>query len=354
MRGMHDVLAALPDALIIVGADGHVRYVNSAAEELFGRPSDELVGRALPFHVADGDYLDHDPGSGPRKLHARTSVLTWEGAPARLLALRVATGRDALGLDDQLAPKLLELARATVLIRHKEEELRRVSDELERFVYFASHDLKSPLRAVEALATWIQDDLGESLQGETAEHMRLLRARIKRMDRLLDDILVYSRAGRNVAEPEEVDVGKLVADLSLLLDVPGGMEIEADPSLPTFTTRRVLLLQVLHNLVGNAVKHHDGPPGRVRVGADPTELSWSFWVQDDGPGIPPRFQERIFGMFQTLKRRDEVEGSGMGLALVRKIVEAQGGRVEVTSGEGRGACFRFAWPRSEGSLLEER
>ena len=260
--------------------------------------------------------------------------------------MRLATPADPLDDEERIAEKLQELARVAVAIHRKEEELSRVSGDLERFVYFASHDLKSPLRAVDSLASWIAEDLGDQLQGESKQHMALLRGRISRMGRLLDDILVYSRAGRVQVAPVEVDVRELVQGLTMLLDVPEGMTVEVDPSLPTLTTWRSLLLQVLHNLVGNAIKHHDQPSGCVRVGADALAEHYSFWVQDDGPGIDPRFHGRVFDMFQTLRRRDEVEGSGMGLALVRKIVDQVGGRVELTSGDGRGACFRFTWPRT--------
>lgn len=349
---MESLIEQLPDAIFVLGDDGGVRFANRAGRRLLGRDGASVTGEPLPFILADGDQLDFAAPDGPRRLLARTATVTWEEAPARLLCLRIGRERDSLDLEDRVATKLEEFARATVTLRRKEAELKRVKGELERFVYFASHDLKSPLRAVDSLASWIEEDLQDTLEGDTANHLRLLRSRIKRMDRLLDDILVYSRAGRNSAQPEPVDCGKLVRDLRLLLHVPDGIVIEADPSLPTVVARRGLLLQVLHNLVGNAVKHHDGPPGLVRVGAGETEEAWSFWVEDDGPGIDPQFHDRVFGMFRTLRRRDEVEGSGMGLALVRKIVEQEGGRIVIASGAGRGTCFRFTWPKTPGSLKE--
>lgn len=234
-------------------------------------------------------------------------------------------------------------------------DLARSNEELEQFAYVASHDLKAPLRGIENLVTWIAEDLGALLEGGVRTNMDLVRSRVRRLESLLDDLLAYSRAGRAEGGDEQVDLGALVAELAALVSPPAGFRIEAAPGLPVIATPRAPLIQVLQNLIGNAIKHHDHPAtGQVRVHAAPCAGETCFTVEDDGPGIPAQFRDRVFGMFQTLRPRDEVEGSGMGLAIVRKIVERRGGTIGLadrTAPDARGLVVRFTWPDRERSEM---
>ena len=230
-------------------------------------------------------------------------------------------------------------------------ELSRSNEELEKFAYVASHDLKAPLRAIDNLTSWIEEDLGDVLEGDTRRNMDLLRGRVSRMERLLDDLLTYSRAGRVRSNVERVDTRALVQDVTELLNPPEGFRVDVEPGLPTLETEKAPLEQVFRNLIGNAIKHHNRPDGRVTVAVEDTGGFHDFVISDDGPGIPEKFHEKIFGMFQTLQSRDKVEGSGMGLALVKKIVERYGGRIRVESQEGQGTRFFFTWSKHpEGSV----
>ena len=225
-------------------------------------------------------------------------------------------------------------------------DLRRTNEELEQFAYVASHDLKAPLRGIENLVTWIEEDLEEVLNADTRTNMDLLKSRVRRLESLLDDLLAYSRAGRGDVATEPVDTKALVEELAALVSPPDGFVIEASERLPTLDAARAPLTQAFQNLIGNAIKHHDHPAdGHVRVDAHPADDMVEFTVTDDGAGIPEQFRERVFGMFQTLKPRDEVEGSGMGLAIVKKLVERQGGRIWLSDGrDGRGLSVHFTWP----------
>ncbi|HEY8430539.1 MAG TPA: ATP-binding protein [Sandaracinaceae bacterium] len=228
------------------------------------------------------------------------------------------------------------------LARHA-AELERSNRELDEFAYVASHDLKAPLRDIDTLAGWIEEDAGDVLPEGSRRHLKTLRDRIARMERLLEDLLQYSRAGRVRHEPEEVHVRRLVEDAVVLAALPPGFTVVVAGAPLPLCVPRVPLELVLRNLLANAAKHHDRADGRVEVTIRVEGESLEVAVADDGPGVPPEFHERIFAMFQTLKPRDEVEGSGMGLAVVKKIVEAHGGRVWVES-QGRGATFRMTWP----------
>jgi signal transduction histidine kinase len=142
-----------------------------------------------------------------------------------------------------------------------------------------------------------------------------------------------------------VDVGALVSDIIELLGPAETAEVLASPDLPTFTTEKLALQQVLLNLVSNALKYAERPDARIVIGVEDHGDEYAFSVSDNGPGIAPEFQDRIWGIFQTLQPRDRVEGTGIGLALVKKIVETRGGVAWVTSEEGQGATFGFTWPK---------
>ena len=234
-----------------------------------------------------------------------------------------------------------ELARLTA-------ELERSNAELDQFAYVASHDLKAPLRGISNLSQWLAEDLEDKLDDQTREYIELLQGRIHRMEALIDGLLSYSRAGRVREEPEPVDVGELAREVVDLLHPPEGLEVALQPDLPTLLTERLPLQQVLHNLLSNAVKYGREEGARIAVEGRRENGAWEFSVQDNGPGIGPRYQERIWGMFQTLQPRDEVEGTGIGLALVKKIVVSRGGQVGLESEEGSGARFWFTWPEGSG------
>jgi PAS domain S-box-containing protein len=223
--------------------------------------------------------------------------------------------------------------------------LVRTNEELEQFAYVASHDLKAPLRAVGNLALWIREDLNEGNHAEVARHLELMQGRVARMQNLLADLLRFARIGREAPELKEVDTGNLVRELIDLLDPPPGMTVEPRGPMPSLFTATAPLEHVLLNLVSNALKHHDRPDGEIVISASVEEDLVTFRVADDGPGIPEQYRRRIFRVFQTLKPRDEVETSGMGLAIVKKIVEAAGGTIRVEANEPRGAAFLFTWPR---------
>lgn len=230
------------------------------------------------------------------------------------------------------------------MLAQRTRELERSNKELATFAYVASHDLRSPLRGISQLAEWITEDMPDQMPEEIAGHLKLMRSRVARMERLLDDLLAYSRVGRLEGDVAEVDVARMCREVFDLIAPPEGFGLDLAPDLPCFTTRATPLAQVFQNLIGNAVKHHDRDTGTISVSARAIAGGYVFTVADDGPGISPQFHDRIFALFQTLRPRDEVEGSGMGLALVRKLVEIYGGRVAVASDGVRGTAFTFTWP----------
>ena len=223
-------------------------------------------------------------------------------------------------------------------------KLERSNAELEQFAYIASHDLRQPLTGIDKLAAWVEEDVGELLPAESLGHLRKIGSRVQRLKGLLDDLHAYSRAGRASVNDRRVDLAELIAYVTETLAPPPHVTIEQDLQLTALVTQQSLLETTLRNLIGNAIKHGNQEHCHVTITSTAKGRLATFSVTDNGPGIEPEFHERIFRLFQTLKPRDEVEGSGMGLSIVEKIVSAQGGRVWVESPTDRGAKFVFSWP----------
>jgi signal transduction histidine kinase len=232
-------------------------------------------------------------------------------------------------------------------VRERTQELTHRNKELDQFAYVASHDLKAPLRAIDNLSTWIMEDAMDTLPEPSKRHLRQMRNRVERMENLLDDLLIYSRVGRKDGDLQEIDSHLLVEQVIENIAPPETFRIDVQPDMPTLYTARTPLEVVFSNLIGNAVKHHNRNDGQIWIRAQESGKWIEFSVSDDGPGIAPHFHERIFEMFQTLRPRDEVEGSGMGLAIVKKHVENRHGTLTVESEPGKGTTFRFTWPKHE-------
>jgi signal transduction histidine kinase len=279
--------------------------------------------------------------------HARGELPELELARAQVLALeQLLEVHERTALDQATSLEQAIRTQQELLAREQSARaaLERSNKELDQFAYVASHDLKAPLRGIANLTQWLEEDLGDRVTGTSLEHMKLLKGRVARMEALIDGILSYSRAGRTQEKPVRVDVGKLLSDSIELLAPGEGIEIVVKPGMPTIETERVPLQQVFMNLLSNAIKHTKRPGAHVEVAATPRDEWYEFSVSDNGTGIAPQYHERIWQIFQTLAPRDKVEGTGIGLSVVQKIVEARGGRAWLESEPGTGTTFYFTWP----------
>jgi PAS domain S-box-containing protein len=361
---LREVFAQAPAFLAVLrGRDFVFEFVNDAYYQLVGHR--ELVGRpvfqALPEVRGQGfeDLLNGvlDTGRPFIGREVPVTVMRTRGAEPeqRFVDLVYYPLTEADGTRTGVVAHGSDVTAQVVARREAEaraEELSRLAGaleasnrELDQFAYVASHDLKAPLRGISNLSQWIEDDLAERLTGESREHLALLRGRVTRMEALIDGVLQYSRAGRLRETAERVDTGALAREVVDLLALPDGARVRVAAEMPVILTERLPLQQVLMNLVGNAVKYGGEAAARVEVSAvRAADGTWEFAVRDHGPGIAPEYHERIFAMFQTLEPRDRVESTGIGLSIVKKLVESRGGRAWVESAPGEGATFRFRWP----------
>ncbi len=240
-----------------------------------------------------------------------------------------------------------DLLTVNMLLTDTMAKLEQRNQELDQFAYVTSHDLKAPLRAIANLATWIEEDLGDGLPAENIEQFELLKNRVHRMEGLINGLLEYSRVGRKQQQAERVDVGKLLADIVDSLSPLGQFSVEIAPEYAsTRQPEECRYSRYFANLISNAIKHHDRPDGKVQVQVDERESAYEFAVTDDGPGIDAAYHQKIFTIFQTLRARDDLESTGIGLSIVKKTVEAEGGKISLASKVGEGSTFRFTWPKS--------
>ncbi|HEY3299637.1 MAG TPA: PAS domain S-box protein [Methylophilaceae bacterium] len=353
------VVEAAPNAMVMVDKSGLIEMVNTQAEIIFGYSRSELLGQSIdnllperfrhhhPQHreVFFSDLQPRAMGVG-RDLYGRRKDGSEFPVEVGLNPIETEDGIKVLSAITDISARV----QASLKLAEHHEELERSNKELATFAYIASHDLKSPLRGIFQISQWIEEDLNNGNSASIPDHMNLLRGRLRRMEHLLDDLLAYSRAGRMEGGMSQVNLGVLAQNVFEMQAPPDGFILTLGDGLPTFTTLVTPLEQVLRNLFTNAIKHHDRSSGVLNLDwCTQDNHYYKFTVTDDGPGIPPQYHERVFGMFQTLRPRDEVEGSGMGLALIKKIVETYGGFIRVESDGIRGTSLHFTWPiRIEG------
>lgn len=252
--------------------------------------------------------------------------------------------------ENQLRDRVIEIEQINLLLSRSTHLLEDRNQELDDFSHIASHDLQAPLRGISNLAEWLVSDLEGKLPVENQQQLQLIQSRVLQMNVLINGLLQYARVGRENVESVIVNLSDLIAEVVDLIDPPTGFQIQFPADLPTIETQVLLLKQVLSNLIGNAIKYHNSPSGKVEILVEDYESCLQFKVIDDGQGIAPENHKKIFSIFQTLVSREDLKGTGIGLTIVKKIVESRGGSVWVESELGKGSTFSFTWPKPYKSL----
>ena len=343
----------VPNHLLFLDSDLHIEFANDAFLEAAGWTAEKAIGLHISELMGPERFLQRQPYY-ERALAGETVSYEQTGAIGNQHGYFRFSYRPSFDESGNvrgifsMATDISARRRVELELERKQAELMRSNKDLEQFAYVASHDLKAPLRAIELLVQWITEGLEGYDKNSVQENLKLLGKRTERLNRLLDDLLAYSRAGRKVGTHRQTDTHALVLDVAQLVNPPETISVSIEGKLPTFHTYATPLEQVLRNLISNAIKHHPGPEGSVVVSCGEEGDQYVFAVQDDGEGIPMEYADRVFEMFQTLKSRDQIEGSGMGLAIVNRIVQWQHGRVwfEPVPG-GRGTVFKFQWNKNQ-------
>ncbi|MCX6290875.1 MAG: ATP-binding protein [Bacteroidetes bacterium] len=237
----------------------------------------------------------------------------------------------------------LYLQKAT--LQKYAEKIEKINKQLDEFVYIVSHDLKAPLRGLASLATFLEDELGAEPKPEVVDILNMMKSRTARMQNLIDGILHYSRMGNTKLEKETVDVKELINNIIDLICPPENFQIEFPDNLPVICTEKIKLHEVFQNLISNGIKYNDKEKGIIKLSCQERDDHFEFSISDNGIGIKPEHLEKIFGIFQTLQPKDKVESTGIGLTIVKKIVEQQNGTIKVTSEFGKGSTFVFNWKK---------
>ena len=349
-RKLQLILDSSRDGILEVNIKNTITFCNPVACELTGYQKSELIGQSYnALWVQEHDEALYPTSSKFYDWEDIGTEAVFENYDGETIPVEI-THSPILDDFGSIIGAVISFQDLTDR-KKQEKSLKRYMQELERsnkalndFAYVASHDLKAPLRGISQLVCWIKEDIEFRLTGEVEEYFDLLENRVQRMNRLLDDLLQYSRLGNLRREFQVVNLETSVKDIFKLLGVPAGMKLKIDSDLPTFTTLQVPLELILRNLIQNAVKHHDRDQGTVTVTVSERECEYEICVEDDGPGIPLEQKDRVFRIFQTLKSRDDKEGSGMGLAIVKKIVDTYYCQVVIKPGEVRGTKVCFTWP----------
>ena len=231
------------------------------------------------------------------------------------------------------------------------KEIEHVNAELKEFAYVVSHDLKAPLRGIHTLASWIIMDYADAFDEDGKEQMNLLMNRVNRMHDLIEGILQYSRVGRIREEKISIDLQNLVPEIIDFLSPPENISIKIDTELPIVVFEKTRIKQVFQNLLSNAIKYNDKEKGLINVGCTKKENLYEFYVKDNGPGIDEKHFETIFKIFQTLHSKDEFESTGVGLTLIKRIIEMYGGSIWLKSEVGISTSFYFTIPIELQELL---
>lgn len=354
------LVAGSIDAIMGMTRDGHITSWNPAAVEMYGYSTDEALGR--PLAALFPEARRHEADEILKTLDAEGRLVQFEtehvgrgGSPVEV-SMNMSPIRDeechmvaasAMIRDISVRRRHeAELARAQAQLERHSRDLERSNADLEQFAYVASHDLAEPLRAITGFLQLLERRYANQLDETAGRYIAHTLDGATRMRSLLEDLLAYSRAGRTPTASTEIDVNEVVENVRASLG-PSLSESDATvetSGLPVLKNYESQLTQLFQNLISNAVKFRGDTAPRVRVEAERTDGAWRFSVADNGIGIEPQHAERIFVPFKRLHSREAYPGTGIGLGICKKIVESQGGHIDVAPSPEGGSVVTFTLP----------
>ena len=336
------ILETAIDPIISIDEKGIILLCNPAAENEFGYSTVEMVGQNIkmlmpsPYREEHDTYLANYLKTGKAQIIGMVRELEGERKDGSVFPMELSVS-EVLGEEER---------SFTGVVRNITEH-KEMIDELQQFAYVTSHDLKAPLRAISNLSHWIEEDLGDGLNEETAGNLALLRSRVLRMENLIQGVLQYSRAGSGDPTIVFCKFKEIINGILGSIVVPEEFSIQIESGIIGIYADQTQIIQVFTNLLSNAIKHSNNSQGKIKITTRECEKN-KEWVEilvaDNGPGIPMKYREKVFQVFQTLQPRDKAENTGVGLAIVKKIIEKQGGKIEILDLDTIGTTFKILWP----------
>ncbi|MGB0935300.1 MAG: sensor histidine kinase [Alphaproteobacteria bacterium] len=336
---LQTILENAPEAIIITDQAGIIESYNPAAERIFQHKEEDVLGNPLSAYIPSKFLLVNDGSIVECNLEKKdrskvpteitSSVVHMDHQMKKIFIIRdISTRKD---YEEKVALNI---------------ELQKSNQELNSFAYIASHDLKSPLRAIRSLSSFVQEDCYSLLPDASKDHLQKIEDRIERMEALLDSLLAYSRIGKQPTQMSNVDCQQIFDTIIEETEAPEDFKFEMHGTMPTLETTPSLFTQVAQNLVENSVKYRSPDrPGEVIISCYDIGKNYEFTIKDNGVGIPKKFHEKAFKAFQRLNSGQEIDGSGIGLATVKKIVEYMGGKVVIDPNVTEGTTITFTWPK---------
>jgi PAS domain S-box-containing protein len=353
LRKLSLVASKTDSAVIICGKDFTVTWVNDAftrltgytLEEAMGSRTDELM-YGTHTDQATVQHLNHKLASketfiGELELYHKDGKNFWSQLSVTPILNSDGEIKEYVSLQDDITERKL----AESQIREYLQDLEKTNKELDEFAYVVSHDLKAPLHAISNLTEWIEDDMKGKFSDETSSNFNIIKSRVSRMEDLINGLLEFARANHKRGEKSSVNLNEYINEVIEFCSIPANCSIAIPSNLPVLYGDKIKFQQIFANLIGNAIKYNDKEEINIILSAEERENEWMISLRDNGPGIDARFHEKIFVIFQTLNPRDTVESTGVGLAIVKKIIEEEGGSIWVESEPGKGSDFRFTWPK---------
>ena len=354
-RRLQSMIDYALDGFIIINADAEILEWNPRAQEILGWSKLEVLGRKLDDFITPVNYCDihvqvinhflREIDSEAEKQELELETKNKEGRHRSLILnfVRVETSTNPIyyGYIRDITQQRIEEDRKNELL----EKLEEANKELKDFAHVVSHDLKAPLRSIKMLSDWIGEDYADELGDEGKEQFDLLKSKVDHMKDLINGILEYLQMGRRNSEEKAVDLNKMLEGMIDILAPPEHINIQVACNLPHIRINEVSIGQVFQNLLSNAIKYMDKEEGKIEIGFKESRNRLTFWLKDNGPGIDKNDFQKIFRIFETLGNKS-FESTGVGLAIVKKILSNYNGKIWIESEAGQGSTFFFSLPKS--------